>query len=134
MSTHAIDRPYDRLQPLPRGLWLPSLVNSSGERAQRLGDVAVWLQALTAGELPPAAADFGDEAATPPLREAVGAGLTRGNLSSHLSRLEMAGYVEVVKTYRGRVPLTLVAMSDAGRAAFDEYRSRLRSIAAGLPE
>ena len=61
-------------------------------------------------------------------------GLTRGNLSSHLSRLEMAGYVEVVKTYRGRVPLTLVAMSDAGRAAFDEYRSRLRSIAAGLPE
>ena len=49
MSTHAIDRPYDRLQPLPRGLWLPSLVNSSGERGQRLGDVAVWLQALTAG-------------------------------------------------------------------------------------
>ena len=86
MSTHAIDRPYDRLQSLPRGLWLPSLVNSSGERGQRLTDVAVWLRALTAGELPPAAADFGDAAATPPLREAV-AGLGLPALCRHTPAL-----------------------------------------------
>lgn len=71
MSTHAIDRPYDRLQPLPRALWLPALVNSSGERGQRLADAAVWLHALTAGELPPAAAHFGDAVATAPLRQAL---------------------------------------------------------------
>lgn len=61
-------------------------------------------------------------------------GLTKGNLSSHLSRLESAGYVAIEKTYRGKVPLTLVAMTHAGRAAFDAYRDRLRAIAARLPE
>jgi len=71
MTAHAVDRPYDRLQALPRALWLPSLVNSSGERGRRLADAAVWLRALTDGLLPPADADFGDGAATPPLREAL---------------------------------------------------------------
>jgi DNA-binding MarR family transcriptional regulator len=61
-------------------------------------------------------------------------GLTRGNLSSHLARLEAAGYVTVEKTYRGRVPLTLLALSPQGRQAFDEYRQKLRSIAANLPD
>jgi len=71
VSAHPADRPYHRLQPLPRGLWLPSLVNSGGERGQRLADAATWLHDLNAGELPPATADFGDAAATPPLRQAV---------------------------------------------------------------
>ena len=34
--------------------------------------------------------------------------LTKGNLSSHLARLEEAGYVEIEKTFRGKIPLTLV--------------------------
>jgi len=71
VSAHAIDRPYDRLQALPRALWLPSLVNSSGERERRLDDAARWLRALTAGELPPALTDFGEAAATLPMRDAV---------------------------------------------------------------
>jgi uncharacterized protein with von Willebrand factor type A (vWA) domain len=86
VSTHAIDHPYDRLQPLPRSVWLPSLVNSSGERARRLADAAVWLHALTAGELPPAAADFGDAAASSPLRHAV-AGLGLPALCRHTPAL-----------------------------------------------
>ncbi len=47
--------------------------------------------------------------------------LTRGNLSSHLSKLEAAGYVEIEKTFAGKVTRTVVRLSDSGRAAFSEY-------------
>lgn len=49
-------------------------------------------------------------------------GLTKGNLSTHLSKLEQAGYVKIEKTYRGRMPLTLCSLTPAGRAAFTAYR------------
>ncbi|NWF84819.1 MAG: transcriptional regulator [Bryobacteraceae bacterium] len=55
-------------------------------------------------------------------------GLTRGNLSSHLSKLEEAGYVEIEKTYRGKVPLTLIGLTKAGRAAFDNYRKQMNGL------
>lgn len=61
-------------------------------------------------------------------------GLTKGNLSSHLSKLEQAGYVAIEKTYRGKIPLTLIRLTPQGREAFDEYREQIRAIAAGLPE
>ena len=48
--------------------------------------------------------------------------LTRGNLSSHLMRLEEAGYVRIEKTFRGKVPLTLCSLSRTGRSAFEAYR------------
>jgi DNA-binding MarR family transcriptional regulator len=53
-------------------------------------------------------------------------GMNKGTLSSHLSRLEEAGYVEVEKTYRGKVPQTLLRLTPAGRKAFEEYRRNLR--------
>ena len=53
--------------------------------------------------------------------------LNKGTLSSHLARLEEAGYVEIEKTYRGKVPLTLLRLTSAGRAAFDKYRSELKT-------
>ena len=53
-------------------------------------------------------------------------GMNKGTLSSHLSRLEEAGYVEVVKTYRGRVPQTLLLLTKAGRKAFEKYRRKLK--------
>jgi DNA-binding MarR family transcriptional regulator len=53
-------------------------------------------------------------------------GINKGTLSSHLSRLEEAGYVEVSKTYRGKVPQTLLRLTGAGRKAFEEYRRKLR--------
>jgi uncharacterized protein with von Willebrand factor type A (vWA) domain len=68
----AIDTPYERLQPLPRTVWRGSLITSAGERVCRLADAARWLQALLAGVLPPADADFGDAPACTGLREAVG--------------------------------------------------------------
>jgi DNA-binding MarR family transcriptional regulator len=53
-------------------------------------------------------------------------GMNKGTLSSHISRLEHAGYVEVVKTYRGKVPQTLLHLNSAGRKAFEEYRRMLK--------
>jgi len=59
---------------------------------------------------------------------AEGLGLTPGNLSVHLSKLEVAGYVAVEKTYRGRKPATYVAMTAGGRAAFERYLADLSAL------
>jgi DNA-binding MarR family transcriptional regulator len=55
-------------------------------------------------------------------------GLTKGNLSVHLSKLEEAGYVNIEKTYRGKVPLTLCHLTKEGRQAFDAYRGQLKQF------
>lgn len=55
-------------------------------------------------------------------------GLTKGNLSSHLTKLEQAGYVTVEKTFRGKYPYTLYRQTDIGRAAFQAYQNGLRRI------
>lgn len=52
--------------------------------------------------------------------------MNKGTLSSHLSRLEEAGYVAVTKTYRGKVPQTLLCLTAAGRKAFEQYRRNLK--------
>jgi len=52
-------------------------------------------------------------------------GLTKGNLSGHLVKLEEAGYVEVEKGFRGRVPLTVLRLTPAGRKAYGGYRRTL---------
>jgi DNA-binding transcriptional ArsR family regulator len=51
--------------------------------------------------------------------------LNKGNLSSHLAKLEAAGYVEIEKTYRGKVPMTLLRLTRAGGKAFEDYRKGL---------
>ena len=66
------DKPYDQLAPLPRGLWLPTLTCSAGTPEARLAHVRSWQDALLAGALPPAEADFGDANASAPLRRVVG--------------------------------------------------------------
>lgn len=55
-------------------------------------------------------------------------GLTKGNLSAHLSKLEEAGYVHIEKTYRGKIPLTLCRLTEAGRRAFEAYRKQLKQF------
>jgi len=52
--------------------------------------------------------------------------LTKGNLSSHLSKLEEAGYVEIEKTYKGKVPLTICNLTEKGRLAFANYRKQMK--------
>ena len=53
-------------------------------------------------------------------------GINKGTLSSHISRLEEAGYVAVTKTYRGKVPQTLLCLTGTGRRAFEQYRRKLK--------
>jgi DNA-binding MarR family transcriptional regulator len=55
-------------------------------------------------------------------------GLTKGNLSSHIAKLEEAGYLTVEKTYRGKIPLTICHLTDAGRKAFETYRGGLKNL------
>jgi DNA-binding transcriptional ArsR family regulator len=55
-------------------------------------------------------------------------GLTRGNLSTHLSKLEETGYVEIEKTYRGKIPQTLCAITPAGMEAFEKYRKQINKF------
>ncbi len=61
-------------------------------------------------------------------------GLTKGNLSAHLSKLENAKYVQIEKTFRGKIPQTLIALTDEGRTAFENYRTQLASIVSKLSE
>ena len=56
------------------------------------------------------------------------AGLTKGNLSAHLTKLEEAGYVRIAKTFRGKIPLTLCSLTDNGRQAFEAYRQTLKQF------
>ena len=55
-------------------------------------------------------------------------GLTKGNLSAHLTKLEGGGYVEIEKTFRGKIPQTLISLTPAGRKAFEAYRKQLKKI------
>ncbi len=65
-------------------------------------------------------ADFTD------LRDKVGA--TDGNLSTHLRKLEEAGYVQLHKHFVNRRPRTDCSLTEAGRAAFRDYVERLGAL------
>ena len=60
-------------------------------------------------------------------------GLTFGNLSSHLSKLEAAGYVAIDKRFAGKKPRTMVRLTDKGRAALDAYRQSMERVLDSLP-
>ena len=53
-------------------------------------------------------------------------GLTQGNLSAHLSKLEEARYVAIEKTFRGKYPLTICRLTDRGREVLDNYRKVIK--------
>jgi DNA-binding MarR family transcriptional regulator len=60
--------------------------------------------------------------------------LTDGNLSSHLSKLEAAEYVEIEKGYAGKKPQTLLRLTTLGRQAVDTYRDTMRQALQDLEE
>ncbi len=55
-------------------------------------------------------------------------GLTKGNLSSHLMKLENAGYITITKQFKDKKPQTLCKMTDEGRDAFEHYRKQVQKI------
>ena len=60
--------------------------------------------------------------------------LTWGNLSSHLSKLEGAGYIEIEKGYAGKRPRTMVQLTDDGREAMNRYRSTMQDALSSIEE
>jgi DNA-binding MarR family transcriptional regulator len=54
--------------------------------------------------------------------------MTPGNLSSHLSKLEEAGYVEIVKEFIDKKPHTALRLTQKGKQAFKDYRKNLKQI------
>lgn len=68
----------------------------------------------------------GESVAFPRLQELLD--MTAGNLSTHLRKLEDAGYVEVTKTHQGRTPVTYVDLTTRGRRAFEDYTEALKSL------
>ncbi|HET9908333.1 MAG TPA: transcriptional regulator [Anaerolineales bacterium] len=55
-------------------------------------------------------------------------GLTKGNLSAHLSKLEEAGYVKIEKTFKGKLPLTICKLTSPGLKALKAYREQLQTF------
>lgn len=63
------------------------------------------------------------------LREIIQA--TEGNLGAHLSTLEKAGYIEVLKDFLGKKPRTRVHMTPNGREAFHQHVQHLTNLLSG---
>jgi len=61
-------------------------------------------------------------------------GMTPGNLSSHLSKLENAGYVKIKKEFVGKFPRTYVSLTNNGRKAFKKYRDQMKEIFTNPPQ
>jgi DNA-binding MarR family transcriptional regulator len=61
-------------------------------------------------------------------------GLTWGNLATHLSKLEEAGYVEIHKEFQGKKPHTTIRLTRQGRQAFKEYKQSLQQVLNDLPD
>ncbi|HWQ96073.1 MAG TPA: transcriptional regulator [Candidatus Methylomirabilis sp.] len=55
-------------------------------------------------------------------------GLTHGNLSAHLSKLEASGHIEIKKEFVGKKPHTMLHLTDKGRAAFKEYGQQMKQL------
>ena len=61
-------------------------------------------------------------------------GLTRGNLSSHMSKLEAAGYMDIKREFVGKIPRTLLRLTDKGREAFQTYREDMIQVLEDLAD
>jgi DNA-binding MarR family transcriptional regulator len=74
----------------------------------------------------------GDRITFPRLQEL--AGMTAGNLATHLRKLEDAGYVRVTKAYRRRTPVTWLSLTTSGRLALEEYTAALQALLASVSQ
>lgn len=52
--------------------------------------------------------------------------LTKGNLSAHMSKLEQAGYIQIEKTFDGKIPRTVCAITESGQTAFQAYLDKMK--------
>ena len=61
-------------------------------------------------------------------------GLTWGNLSAHITKLEEGGYIKVEKGFKGKRPQTILSLTKQGRKAFQAYRQSMQQMLDDLPE
>ena len=61
-------------------------------------------------------------------------GLTPGNLSSHVSKLEAGGYVKIEKKFVGKTPRTFLKLTEQGGDAFEDYRGKMLQLFSTPPE
>ena len=61
-------------------------------------------------------------------------GLSQGNVSGHLSKLEDAAYVEIKKGYIGKRPQTIISLTKQGRDSFKKYIKNMRELFDDLDE
>ena len=61
-------------------------------------------------------------------------GLTWGNLSTHLTKLEETGYIAINKEFKGKKPHTTINLTKQGRTAFREYKRSLQQVLNDLPD
>ena len=55
-------------------------------------------------------------------------GLTKGNLSNHLTKLDRTGLVRIEKTFKGRVPITYIHSTAQGRRGIERHWRRLEEL------
>ncbi len=55
-------------------------------------------------------------------------GLTKGNLFTHLAKLESSGYIRVEKGFRGKKTFTIVRLTVQGRKNFRKYRKSMDAL------
>lgn len=61
-------------------------------------------------------------------------GLSWGNLSTHLTKLEEAGYVKLEKSFVDKKPHTMISVTDEGRKAFRDYKDSIQEVLGNLPD
>ena len=61
-------------------------------------------------------------------------GLTKGNLSSHISKLEEADLVQVEKTFEGKKPVTYLQLTNPGARAIQNHWKRLDALRNGAQD
>ena len=55
-------------------------------------------------------------------------GMTAGNLSTHLTKLEDAGFIRITKAFESKKPKTTLKLMAKGRKAFEQYRENVLKI------
>ena len=55
-------------------------------------------------------------------------GLTRGNLSTHMSKLEEVGYISITKEFVDKIPRTLIRLTDKGKEALEAYKKNMKYV------
>ncbi|MGW8225699.1 MAG: winged helix-turn-helix domain-containing protein [Anaerolineales bacterium] len=61
-------------------------------------------------------------------------GMSWGNLSTHLTKLEEAGYISISKSFQDKKPNTMIELTDQGRRAFRDYKDEMQQVLGNLPD